>query len=172
MTRQCLVIHISVKVVGLTLAAFSLHWRVKQPLTGKPKHESSHSIMTRNVWWLSTDNIWFLEITGEDNLTVFLLRESEVPWVEAAAEMSRSVTVLDLRAWTYYNLYYKVGEPAIQSVCSPQAVSVWSAFLMPFLPFVYGYPSSSPHAHCTPNKSVPTLCYTHRPGPVCTGPCP
>ena len=37
---------------------------------------------------------------------------------------------------------------------------------MPFLPFVYGYPSSSPHAHCTPNKSVPTLRYTHRHGPI------
>ena len=43
---------------------------------------------------------------------------------------------------------------------------------MPFLPFVYGYPSSSPRAHCTPNKSVPTLCYTRRPGPVYTGPYP
>ena len=43
---------------------------------------------------------------------------------------------------------------------------------MPFLPFVYGYPSSSPHAHCTPNKSVPTLHYTHRHGPIYTGPCP
>ena len=42
---------------------------------------------------------------------------------------------------------------------------------MPFLPFVYGYPSSSPHAHCTPNKSVPTLRYTHRHGPIYTGPC-
>ena len=44
---------------------------------------------------------------------------------------------------------------------------------MPFLPFVYGYPSSSPHRpHCTPNKSVPTLRYTHRPGPIYMGPCP
>ena len=40
---------------------------------------------------------------------------------------------------------------------------------MPFLPFVYGYPSSCPRAHCTPNKSVPTLRYTPRPGPVYTG---
>ena len=31
---------------------------------------------------------------------------------------------------------------------------------MPFLPFVYGYPSSSPCAHCTHNKSVSTLRYT------------
>ena len=29
-------------------------------------------------------------------------------------------------------------------------------------PFVYGYRSSCPHAHCTPNKSVPTLHYTCR----------
>ena len=41
-----------------------------------------------------------------------------------------------------------------------------------FLPFVYGYPSSSPCAHCTPNKSVPTLRYTRRHGPIYTGPCP
>ena len=41
------------------------------------------------------------------------------------------------------------------------------AFLMPFLSFVYGYPSSSPHAHCTPIiKSVPSLCYTHRHGHI------
>ena len=38
-----------------------------------------------------------------------------------------------------------------------------------FSAFVYGYPSSCPHAHCTPNKSVPTLRYTRRPGPVYTG---
>ena len=43
---------------------------------------------------------------------------------------------------------------------------------MPFLPFVYGYPSSCPRAHCTPNKSVPTLRYTRRHRPVHTGPCP
>ena len=40
------------------------------------------------------------------------------------------------------------------------------------MPFVYGYPSSSPRAHCTPNKSVPTLRYTRRHGPIYTGPCP
>ena len=46
---------------------------------------------------------------------------------------------------------------------------------MPFLSFVYGYPSSSPHAHsahCTHNKSVPTLRCTCRHGPIYTGPCP
>ena len=40
---------------------------------------------------------------------------------------------------------------------------------MPFLPFVYGFPSSCPRAHCTPNKSVPTLHYTRKHGPICTG---
>ena len=37
---------------------------------------------------------------------------------------------------------------------------------MLFLPFVYGYLSSCQHAHCTPNKSVPTLRYTHRHWPI------
>ena len=49
----------------------------------------------------------FPEVTGKDNLTsVFLRRESEVPWMEAASERSRSAAVLDLQAWTYYSLYY------------------------------------------------------------------
>ena len=34
------------------------------------------------------------------------------------------------------------------------------------MPFIYWYPSSSPRAHCTPNKSVPTLRYTRRHGPI------
>ena len=38
-----------------------------------------------------------------------------------------------------------------------------------FSAFVYGYPSSCPCAHCTPSKSVPTLRYTRRHGPVSTG---
>ena len=63
-------------------------------------------------------------------------------------------------------LDYQLGESTIQSARSPRAVSVWSAFLMPFLPFLYGYPSSSPRAH---NKSVPTLRYTRRHGPIYTG---
>ena len=41
-----------------------------------------------------------------------------------------------------------------------------------FSAFVYGCPSSSPRAHCTPNKSVPTLRYTRRHGPIHTGSCP
>ena len=37
-----------------------------------------------------------------------------------------------------------------------------------FSAFVYGYPSSCPRAHCTPNKSMPTLRCTCRHGPVYT----
>ena len=51
---------------------------------------------------VSATNRRFPEITGKDNLT---LLDSEVPWMEAAAEKSWSVTVLDLQTWTYYNLY-------------------------------------------------------------------
>ena len=38
-----------------------------------------------------------------------------------------------------------------------------------FSAIVYGYPSSYPRAQCTPNKSMTTLRYTHRHGPVYTG---
>ena len=39
---------------------------------------------------------------------------------------------------------------------SERLISVSDAFSA----FVYGYPSSCPRAHCTPNKSVTTLRYT------------
>ena len=38
-----------------------------------------------------------------------------------------------------------------------------------FSAFYFRYPSSSPRAYCTTNKSVPTLRYTRRPGPIYTG---
>ena len=47
---------------------------------------------------------------------------------------------------------------------SERLIGVFDAFSA----FVYGYPSSCPRAHRTPNKSVPTLRYTRRPGPVGT----
>ena len=48
---------------------------------------------------------------------------------------------------------------------SERLIGIFDAFSA----FVYGYLSSCPRAHCTPNKSVPTLCYTRRHGPVYTG---
>ena len=114
----------------------------------------------------------FPEITGEDNLTVFSssgrVKSPEWRWKRRRA---------DLRHFEIFKhgpiiIHTRLPAGTIQSARSPRSVSVWSAFLMPFLPFVYGYPSSSPRAHCTPNKSVPTLRYTRRHGPVYTGPCP
>ena len=82
--------------------------------------------------------------------------------MKAAAEKSRSATVLDLQARTYYNLVldYQLGEPTITN--SECLIGISDAFSA----FVYGYPSSCPRAHCTPNKSVTTLRYTRRLGPV------
>ena len=90
--------------------------------------------------------------------------------MEAAAEKSRSTTVSDLQAWTYYNLCYTTSWGNLLSdlhvpTNSERLIGISDAFSV----FVYGYPSSCPRAHCTPNKSMPTLRYTRRPGPVHTG---
>ena len=80
--------------------------------------------------------------------------------MEAAAEKSRSATVLDLQAWTYYNLYcYPI---CMFPTNSERLIGISDAFSA----FVYEYPSSCPRAQCTPNKSVTTLRYTRRHGPV------
>ena len=115
-------------------------------------------------------NRLFLEITGEDNLTVFSysgrVKSLEWRWQRRRADLRH----FEIFRYGPILIYTRLpaGEPTIRSAGSPQAMSVWSAFL----PFVYGYPSSYPRAHCTPNKSVPTLRYTRRPGPIYTGPCP
>ena len=51
-------------------------------------------------------NWWFPEITGEDNLTVFSY-SGRVKSPEWRRQLRRADlrTVLDLQAWTYYNLY-------------------------------------------------------------------
>ena len=85
--------------------------------------------------------------------------------MEAAAEKSRSATVLDFRhgpVIIYTRLpagetYYPI---CMFSTNSERFIGVSDAFSV----FVYGYPSSCPRAHCTPNKRVPTLRYTRRPG--------
>ena len=58
--------------------------------------------------------------------------------------------------------YYPICTFPASSEC---LTSISDAFFF-FWPFVYGYPLSSPRAHCTPNKSVPTLRYTRRLGPI------
>ena len=113
----------------------------------------------------------FPEITGEDNLTMFSysgrVKSPEWRWSRRRADLRHFEIFRHGPIIIYTRLL--VGEPTIRSARSPRAVSVSSAFLMPFLPFVYGYLSSSPRAHCTPNKSVPTPRYTRRPGPIYTG---
>ena len=87
----------------------------------------------------------FPEITGEDNLTVFSY-SGRVKFPEWRQQWRRA----DL--WQFE-------EPTIRSACSPQTVSAWSTFLMPFLPFVYGYPSS-PHVLTVPPTKACLLCAT------------
>ena len=50
-------------------------------------------------------------------------------------------------------IYYPICTSPTNSECLIGISDAFSAF-------VYGQPSSSPRAHCTPNKSVPTLRYT------------
>ena len=105
----------------------------------------------------------FPEITNEDNLTVFSY-SGKVKSLEWRWQRRRT----DLRHFEIFRhgpiiIYTRL--PAGRTyypICTFPASSEWSGFLMPFLPFVYGYPSSSPRAHSTPNKSVPTLRYTRR----------
>ena len=65
-------------------------------------------------------------------------------------------------------LDYQLGEPNYPIYMfltnSERLIGVSDAFSA----FVYGYPSSCPRAHSTPNKSVTTLRYTRRHGPVDT----
>ena len=90
--------------------------------------------------------------------------------MEAAAEKSRSATVLDLQAWTYNNLSRLPAGGTYYPICmfptnSEQLIGISDAFSA----FVYGYPSiSCPRVQCTLNKSVTTLRYTRRHGPVYT----
>ena len=136
--------------------------------------------------------------------------------MEAAAEKSRSATVLDVQAWTYYIYTRLPAGGTYYPICmfptnSERLIGISDAFFSllffcllftgichlahvltvpptkacllcatpagmncerlisicdAFSAFVYGYPSSCPCAHCTPNKSAPTLCYTRRPGPI------
>ena len=118
-------------------------------------------------------NRQFSEITGKDNLTVFSysrrVKSPEWRWQWRRADLWH----FEIFRHGPIIIYTRLPAGGTYCpICTFPVSSVWSAFLMPFLPFVYGYPSSSPCAHCTPNKSVLTLLYTRRPGPVYTGPCP
>ena len=114
------------------------------------------------------------EITGEDNLTVFSysgrVKSPEWRWQRRRAdlrhfEIFRHGPIIICTRLPPGGTCYPICTFPASSEC---LIGLSDAFS----PFVYGYPSSSPRAHCTPNKSVPTLRYTRRHGPRYTGPCP
>ena len=110
----------------------------------------------------------FPEITGKDNLTVFSYSGRV-----KSPEWRRQLRRADLRRFEIFRHgpiiiytrlpaggnYYPICMFPTNSECLIGISDAFSAF-------VYGYPSSCPRTHCTPNKSVPTLHYTRRPGPV------
>ena len=116
----------------------------------------------------------FPEITGEDNLTVFSysgrVKSPEWRWQRRRADL-RHFEIFRHGPITIYTrlpaggTYYPI---CTFPASSERLIGISDAFSA----FVYGYPSSCPCAHCTPNKSVPTLRYTRRHGPIYTGPCP
>ena len=107
----------------------------------------------------------FPEITGKDKLTVFSYsgRVKSTEW-------RRHLRKADLRQF----LIFRHG-PVIIYTRLPAGGTYYPICMFPtnserligisdaFSAFVYGYPSSCSRAHCTHNKSVPTLRYTRRP---------
>ena len=121
--------------------------------------------------WVGTHNRRFPEITGKDNLTVFSY-SGRVKSPEGRRQLRR----VDLRQCYIFRhgpIINYTRPPAGGTYCpiymfptnSKRLISVSDAFSA----FAYRYPSSCPRAHCTPNKSVITLRYTCRHGPVYTG---
>ena len=113
----------------------------------------------------------FPEITGKDNSTAF----SDSGRVKSP-EWRRQRRRADLRRFQIFRhgpviIYTRL--PAggtCRPICtfptnSERLIGVSDACSA----FVYGYPSSCPRAHCTPNKGVTTLRYTRGHGPVYTG---
>ena len=118
------------------------------------------------------DNRRFPEITGKDNLTVFSYSGRV-----KSPEWRRQLRRADLRQFQIFRhgsiiiytrlpageTYYPICMFPTNSEC---LIGISDAF---FCHFVYGCPSSFPRAHCTPNKSVPTLRFTRRHGLIYTG---
>ena len=113
----------------------------------------------------------FPEITGKDNLTAFSYSGRV-----KSPEWRRQLRRADLRQFQIFRhgpiiIYTRL--PAGGTYCLICMFSTNSERLIgisdAFSAFVYGYPSSCPRAHCTPNKSVTTLRYTRRHGPAYTG---
>ena len=113
----------------------------------------------------------FPEITGKDNLTAFSytgrVKSPEWRWQLRRADLRqyyifRHGPIIIYTRLSTGGTYYPI---CMFPTNSERLIGISDAFSA----FFYGYPSSCPRAHCTPNKSVPTLRYTRRPGPVYTG---
>ena len=116
----------------------------------------------------ASDNKRFPEITGEDNLTVFsysgIVKCPEWRWQRRRAdlrhfEIFRHGPIIIYTRLPAGGTYYPICTFPASRECLIGISDAFSAL-------VYGYPSSSPRAHCTPNKSVPTLRYTRRNGSI------
>ena len=119
----------------------------------------------------SSGNRQFPEITGDANLTVF-----SYSWRVKSPEWRRQRRRADL--WHFQ--IFRHG-PIIIYTRLPAGGTYYPICMFPtnserligisdtFSAFVYGYPSSCRHDRCTPNKSVTTLPYPSRPGPMYTG---
>ena len=110
----------------------------------------------------------FPEITGEDNLTVFLLRESEVPWIEVDLrhfEIFRHGPIIIYTRLPAGVTYYPICTFPASSECLIGISDAVSAFCLRVSVIL-------PTCSLYPNKSVPTLRYSRRHGPIYTGPCP
>ena len=107
-------------------------------------------------------------MTGKDNLTAFTYSGRV-----KSPEWRRQLRRADLRQILIFRhgpiiiytrlptggTYYPI---CVFRTNSERLISISDAFSA----FVYGYPSSCPRAHCTPQKSATTLCYTRRFGPA------
>ena len=114
-----------------------------------------------------TNNRRFPEITSEDNLTLFSysrrVKSPEWRWQRRRAdlrhfEIFRHGPIIIYTRLPAGGTYYPICTFPVSSEC---LIGISDAFCSS-----YGYPSSCPRAHCTPNKSVPTLRYTRRHGPI------
>ena len=117
---------------------------------------------------LSSTNRRFLEITGKDNLTVFSYSGRM-----KSPEWRRQRRRADVRQFWIFRrgpiiIYTRLpaGGTCYLICLSPTNSERLIGISDAFSAFVYGYPSSSPRAQCTPNKSVTTLRYTRRHRPV------
>ena len=120
-------------------------------------------------WWepfYCFSNRWFPEITGKDNLCFLTPGE----WSPLNGDSSWEELICDSFRSSGMEIIIYTSLPAGGTYCPICIFPTNSECLIgisdAFSAFVYGYPSSCPHAQCTPNKSVTTLRYTRRHGPV------